>query len=102
MSDPLQCPVNKKTFLLINALLRATGREKAVLTDWISRKTFNPEEKIAAVTQVYDQLGLKELTEDKIQVYYKEAMDSLGMLNVPTERLAYLKEVCTRLMYRQS
>ena len=93
---------NKKTFLLINALQRATGHEKAVLTDWISRKTFNPEEKIAAVTQVYDQLGLKELTEDKIQVYYKEAMDSLGMLNVPTERLAYLKEVCTRLMYRQS
>lgn len=93
---------NKKTFLLINAFQRATGREKEVLTDWISRETFDPEEKVAAVTRVYNQLGLKELTEKRIETYYKEAMDCLDILNLPVEKLANLRAVCTRLMYRQS
>lgn len=93
---------NKKTFLLINAFQRAGSREKAVLTDWINRVTFDPAEKIAAVTRVYDQLELKKLAEDKIQTYYKEAMSYLSALNVSEEKLTVLKDFCARLMYRQS
>ena len=93
---------NKKTFLLINALRRAEGEQKAQLEHWIARKDFDAAEKIAAVTNIYNVLGLKELSEAKMQTYYAEGMKNLAALNVPEERLAVLKEVTSRLMFRQS
>lgn len=93
---------NKKTFLLINALRRATGEQKAQLEHWIARKDFDAAEKIAAVTNIYNVLGLKELSEAKMQTYYAEGMKNLAALSVSEERLAVLKEVTSRLMFRQS
>ena len=60
---------NKKTFMLINALRLASNTQKAELNSWIGKKTFDPAEKIAAVTAIYDQLRLKELSEEKIHAY---------------------------------
>lgn len=93
---------NKKTFLLINALRRAEGELKAQLEHWIARKDFDAAEKIAAVTNIYNVLGLKELSEAKMQTYYAEGMKNLAALSVSEERLAVLKEVTSRLMFRQS
>lgn len=93
---------NKKTFLLINALCRAEGEQKAQLEHWIARKDFDAAEKIAAVTNIYNVLGLKELSEAKMQTYYAEGMKNLAALSVSEERLAVLKEVTSRLMFRQS
>lgn len=93
---------NKKTFLLINALRRAEGEQKAQLEHWIARKDFDAAEKIAVVTNIYNVLGLKELSEAKMQTYYAEGMKNLAALSVPEERLAVLKEVTSRLMFRQS
>lgn len=93
---------NKKTFMLINALRRASDLQKTELENWIGKKTFDPAEKIAAVTAIYDQLHLKELSEDKIHNYYEQAMECLASLSVAPERLKILKEVSARLMNRQS
>lgn len=93
---------NKKTFLLINALRRAEGEQRAQLEHWIARKDFEAAEKIAAVTNIYNVLGLKELSEAKMQTYYAEGMKNLAALSVSEERLAVLKEVTSRLMFRQS
>ena len=93
---------NKKTFMLINALRLASNTQKAELNSWIGKKTFDPAEKIAAVTAIYDQLRLKELSEEKIHAYYNQAMNCLTSLNVAPERLNILKEVSARLMNRQS
>lgn len=93
---------NKKTFLLINALRRAEGEQKAQLEHWIARKDFDAAEKIAAVTNIYNVLGLKELSEAKMQTYYAEGMKNLAALSVSEEQLAVLKEVTSRLMFRQS
>ena len=93
---------NKKTFMLINALRLASNTQKAELNSWIGKKTFDPAEKIAAVTAIYDQLRLKELSEEKIHAYYNQAMNCLTSLNVAPERLNILKKVSARLMNRQS
>ena len=93
---------NKKTFMLINALRLASNTQKAELNSWIGKKTFDPAEKIAAVTAIYDQLRLKEWSEEKIHAYYNQAMNCLTSLNVAPERLNILKEVSARLMNRQS
>lgn len=92
---------NKKTFLLINALRLANERQKETLLDWMGQKTFNPTEKIQVFTSIYDELGLKELTEKKIQAYYGKAQKDLTVLNVNPERLTILKETSDRLMHRQ-
>ena len=93
---------NKKTFLLINAFRLASETQKTELNNWISQTDFNPAEKIAAVTAIYNQLQLKELSEEKIHKYYNQAMGCLTSLNVAPEKLCVLKEVSARLMNRQS
>jgi geranylgeranyl diphosphate synthase type II len=93
---------NKKTFMLINAFRLASEQQKAILNQWINQETFNPAEKIAAITSIYNELHLKELSEKKIQTYYDQAMDYLASLSIPKERLNILKGVCERLMNRQS
>ena len=93
---------NKKTFMLINAFRLASEQQKAILNQWINQETFNPAEKIAAITSIYNELHLKELSEKKIQTYYDQAMEYLASLSIPKERLNILKGVCERLMNRQS
>lgn len=93
---------NKKTFLLINALRLASEQQRAILNDWIHKKEFDPAEKIAAVTAIYNQLHLKELSKEKIHTYYISAMKYLNSLQVAPEKLTILKEVSARLMNRQS
>lgn len=64
---------NKKTYLLIKALENASPDLKSDLLLWIGKTSFNPEEKIAAVTMIYNQLGIKELVQQKVDSYFKKA-----------------------------
>ena len=56
---------NKKTFMLINALLRAEGQDKAELEAWIARKDFDRQEKVEAVTRLYTKLGIDRLARER-------------------------------------
>ncbi len=93
---------DKKTFLLINAFHRANTSQLNTLNRWIGASEINPAEKIAAVTRIYDELKLKELSEEKIETYFDEAMLHLEALSVEKGKLAALKEVSRKLMHRQS
>lgn len=93
---------NKKTFLLIHAFELASTEQRTTLNDWISKKTFVPTEKIKAVTSIYNELHLKEITTVKMQGYYDRAMEHLSNVSVSPEKLTVLKEVSNHLMYRQS
>lgn len=93
---------NKKTFLLIHAFELASPEQKASLTEWIDKETFVAAEKIQAVTSIYNELHLKDITTAKMQEYYDKAIGHLSNLHVSPDRLTVLKEVSNRLMYRQS
>ncbi len=93
---------DKKTFLLINAFRRANSSQLDTLNRWIGASDINPAEKIATVTRIYDELKLKELSEEKIGTYFDEAMLHLEALSVEKEKLAALKEVSRKLMHRKS
>lgn len=92
---------NKKTFLLINALRLANAEQRESLMSWIERKDFNAQEKIQAVTHIYNVLGLKSLTESRIEALYEQANANLRALTVAPERTSILKSVCDKLMHRQ-
>lgn len=90
---------NKKTFLLIKALELAHGEQKAILEKWLSAKTFDTNEKVAAVTKVYDQLGIRQLTEAKMNGYFDQSIALMDQLDVDT---SLLKKFTLQLMKRDS
>lgn len=92
---------NKKTFLLINALNLSDTTQREELMGWIKRKDFDAQEKIRAVTHIYNVLGLKALTEVRIETLYEQANANLRALSVPEAQTAILKNVCDKLMHRQ-
>ena len=75
---------------------------KKTLRSWMDKKEFDPAQKIQAFTSIYNELQLKQLTENKIQAYYDASVENLNALQVAPEKLTILKEVCDHLMHRQS
>lgn len=92
---------NKKTYMLIEALSSATGETKTQLEYWLSLKTFDSAEKVNAVRGIYDQLGIRQLAEAKINEYFEKAFDLLDSLKVEAERKAELRAFANILIDRE-
>ena len=93
---------NKKTYMLINALNRANEAQRKELTGWIEAKTFDRAEKVKAVTRLYDEIGIRQLCEEKMEACYANAKDYLAKVGVSEERKAELKAYAAAMMKRQS
>ena len=91
---------NKKTYMLINAYNRANDEQRKELEHWIGAKEFNRQEKVAAVTRLYDAIGIRQLCEDKINYYFQQASQTLSEVNVPEERKAQLRQYMDELLHR--
>ena len=91
---------NKKTYMLINAVNRANAEQRQKLMGWITAADFDRDEKVRAVTAIYDQIGIRQLCEQKINYYFDECRKYLAMVNVADERkqelLAYTDEMMKR------
>lgn len=92
---------NKKTYLVIKAFEHANTDQEALLNDWFTRETFDPQEKIAAVTRLYNEIGVKALCENRIVEYSKRASESLNRVNVPAENKQELETMMNELMHRE-
>ncbi len=93
---------NKKTFLLIEALQLAGGEEGRQLDKWLQAKNFDPQEKVRAVTDIYNSLGIHEITEAKMNEYFALGLTCLSQISVPAERKAPLVEFVKKLIYREN
>lgn len=93
---------NKKTYMLINAVNRANPVQREQLMKWIDAKEFDRNEKVKAVTELYNEIGIRELCEQKIEEYYQESLVYLAKINLPEERKAELKAYAAEMMKRQS
>jgi geranylgeranyl diphosphate synthase type II len=93
---------NKNTYLLVQALLLAGPGQRKELESWITRPVFAREEKINAVREIYNQLSMKEQTENKIQYYFKEAVKLIKNLGIAPERKDFLLHLVRALSGRQS
>ncbi len=92
---------NKKTFLLINALLKAPHDKKQQLLNWLAQTSFNSEEKIAAVTAIYTQTGVKQMAEQKVEAYFGKAMQILAGLELEDAAKQPLRELAQRMLIRK-
>ena len=91
---------NKKTYMLINAVNRANAEQRKELEQWIAAKDFNRQEKIAAVTRLYDEIGIRQLCEEKINYYFSQARKTLSQVQVPEDRKAPLFAYMDDLLHR--
>lgn len=91
---------NKKTFLLINALQNAETDQKNELLNWMNIGVFNPEEKISSVLKIYNQLNIKQLTEQKIDSYFQKCKTVFQQISVDQVRKKHLFEVSNSMLNR--
>ena len=92
---------NKKTYMLINAFNRANAAQRAELERWIEATDFDAKEKIAAVTRIYNEIGIDRLAMEKIKFYFNESKKYLDAVNVAPERKAELAKYTAEMMKRQ-
>ncbi|HEV7349111.1 polyprenyl synthetase family protein [Telluribacter sp.] len=92
---------NKKTFLLIEALERAQGETRTELDKWLNKKEFDKEEKVKAVTDIYDSLDIRAFTEQKINDYFSRGFDCLERVPAEPARKAPLLGFASQLVERE-
>ena len=92
---------NKKTMLLIKALENSNDLQKAELDKWLTVQNFNPEEKINAVKNLYDDLNLRLLVENMVEKYYLASLECLSSINVPDVHKKNLIDLSEQLMHRE-
>lgn len=93
---------DKKTFLLLTAFADADAQQKQVLESWIGKEGADEAQKVQAVTEVYEQLGLRQKTETLINTYFEEAMQHLEQVQAPAGKKQLLQQLAFRLMERDS
>ena len=88
---------NKKTYMLI----KAEGAEKKELEQWIGAKDFDRDEKVKAVTRIYNSLGIDKMAKAKMEQYYNDAIAFLDKINVPESRKQALRDYADSMMKRE-
>ncbi|MCI6619404.1 MAG: polyprenyl synthetase family protein [Prevotella sp.] len=91
---------NKKTYMLINAFNLATPSQLDELARWTSATTFDPQEKIAAVTAIYTEIGVDKLAQERIKHYFDQSRTYLSAVGVAEERKTELWAYAEKMMKR--
>ncbi len=91
---------NKKTFMLIKAKELATDETKEKLSFWLNQKEFDRDNKVKAVTEIYDKLNIRELVKGKIEELNKRALDYLAEVSVDENKKSELKKLAESLIKR--
>ena len=93
---------NKKTFLLIKSLERASEQQQQELSRWISLKSFDKSEKVRAVKDIYDALAIPGFAEKKINSYFKKGFSKLKNLKCSKKAKVRLVNFTEQLIGRES
>ena len=91
---------NKKTYMLINAFNRANSKQRQELEKWVMATEFDRQQKVAAVTRLYDEIGIRELCEKKINYYFDVARQTLNDVHVPEEAKLALRNYMDEMLHR--
>ncbi len=91
---------NKKTFLSVKAYELSSKKERKNLDYWKKNKK-SSKEKIKKVTEIFDKLNLKELTEKKIKSFFNLAYKKLESLNIKNSNKEELTNYLSQLFERK-
>ena len=92
---------NKKTFLLLKALELANSQQLSELNKWIQAEDFDHEEKVKAVTAIYDEIGIRELTLEMMATYFARGFEALKSIEGNAQEKATLIDFTNYLIERE-
>ena len=92
---------NKKTYLLIKALELVKDEQATELATWLAAKGFDNTQKVTAVTDLYNQVNVRQYAEDEMQAYAEKAFEALEKINLPEENKQYLRDFADGLLVRE-
>jgi len=92
---------NKKTYLLIKALELVKDTDAEELARWLTFTKFEAAEKVAAVTEIYNKVNVRQYAENEMQTYAEKAFAALDQINLPEESKQYLRDFADGLLVRE-
>ncbi len=92
---------NKKTFLLTKALETSNPELKSELMVWMEKPEDAGDDKIQAVTAIFNHLGIKELAQQKIDFYFREASLIYDRIELPADRKQSLIAISNNMLHRR-
>ncbi len=92
---------NKKTYLYLKALELASDEQRRELQQWFATPTTDFEKKYAAVKEIFDNLGVRKITDDEVLRYVNRALADLDRVHVDVEKKQALRNLATKLINRE-
>jgi geranylgeranyl diphosphate synthase, type II len=91
---------NKKTYLYLRALECASAEQLTELKKLYTDNNYDPDKKIAAVKQIFDELQIEREVSNIMKQFYDTAIAELGRLNVKAEKKQLLADFSQQLFNR--
>ena len=92
---------NKKTYLYLKAFELATGKYRDEIRHFFSPEMKNQKEKIEGVLRIYEKLNIRQLTENEILTYYRNAINYIDSIDVQKSRKIELISFADQLNSRK-
>lgn len=93
---------NKKTYLLLKAQELATGRTKKDLDFCLSSTSLKDEAKVEKIKHIFNELNIKKLAIDEMNLFYNTALLNLDSIDAPTEKKEVFENFAKTLMNREN
>lgn len=94
---------NKKSWLLVECLKRAVNEERASsLEQILAMGEDRQQEKIAAMQDLYTELGVKDAAKEAILDYHKQALSAIENVGLSQEQIALLSEFSEQIIHREN
>ena len=92
---------NKKTWLLVESMRRASGEQKLQLEKLMQLGEEESALKIEAVRMFYEELGVKEAAEAEILAWHKKALDELSRSGFSHWQTHTLEQFAESIIHRE-
>ncbi|GHA64534.1 polyprenyl synthetase family protein [Pontibacter akesuensis] len=94
---------DKKTFLMLTALEQANEQQLHIIHNWRNQQDdCIAADKVQAITGIYDQLSIRQQTEQQIDLYFQKAMQHFDAVQLPEARKRTIRGLALQLMERDS
>jgi geranylgeranyl diphosphate synthase, type II len=93
---------NKKTFLVLKALQKASARQRTELQQLMATPTSDETAKIASVKRIFEATKARDYAEKEMNKHLQIAFDNLEKTPLSIERKNYLKTWANALMAREN
>ena len=93
---------NKKTYLLLKAQELATGNTKKDLDFCLTSTVLDDNSKVEKVKTIFNDLNIKQLAIDEMNLFYNTAISHLDSIDAPAEKKLVFEHFAKSLMNREN